>query len=484
MHRTIFPAAALVAATLSVANVAVAADIDLLNAHPEGCTAMLTGQITTGDTTRLRALLGGDAEGFASRFINDAVTFCLDSPGGNLLEGLKLAQEMRHAGIQTHVPAGATCLSACALAFLGGSRLGAEDAITHRFQRSIHATARLGFHAPGLEFDAGSYTEKQIKDAFTVAIKATAEVFSRLDELGITRQFALDFFAVAEGTFYEIDTPERVEEVGIGVTGLAPLPRRIPNDRIVQICGMKFETFGTERYEDPDLYVSIVRRDLMDLPADPPLSQRSALMLATTAEGTLMWDVCEVRWQADAVDIFGPSLQLRHHVLEDFDFLEFRNPKLPSRQSVLNELTRPAADTANMSPLLASAPGASLKSLASGQQPHFEGISAVTCAPIAASYEVHQVQNFSNLRAAPGYTATVLKEVPKGARVTPQSPDLQATAILTEKCDRACRPAERGSIQPGELWETASCLRSDDVWWHVRANDGVTGWMSSKYLKR
>jgi hypothetical protein len=68
----------------------------------------------------------GDAEAFktAVKVANDAgklvTSIRLNSPGGNLLEGVKLAEAVKFAKIATNVGQGATCASACFLVFAAG----------------------------------------------------------------------------------------------------------------------------------------------------------------------------------------------------------------------------------------------------------------------------------------------------------------------------------------------------------------------------
>lgn len=49
-------------------------------------------------------------------------TLLLHSPGGNLGGGLKLGMRIRSLGLNTSIPDGMRCMSACAYAFLGGNR--------------------------------------------------------------------------------------------------------------------------------------------------------------------------------------------------------------------------------------------------------------------------------------------------------------------------------------------------------------------------
>jgi hypothetical protein len=62
-------------------------------------------------------------------------TVAFDSPGGNLLAGLKIGETMRAKGYSSLVPDGSVCASSCAIAWLGGAK------------RYLGITGRLGFHA-------------------------------------------------------------------------------------------------------------------------------------------------------------------------------------------------------------------------------------------------------------------------------------------------------------------------------------------------
>ena len=59
----------------------------------------------------------------------------LSGPGGNTLAAIRIGQFVRMHGWDTLVPEGESCMSACALAWLGGA---------HRY---MGATSKIGFHA-------------------------------------------------------------------------------------------------------------------------------------------------------------------------------------------------------------------------------------------------------------------------------------------------------------------------------------------------
>ncbi|MDD9730438.1 hypothetical protein PVW46_11005 [Mameliella sp. AT18] len=148
-HKAIMPAffvaplPLLSLAFLTLAAPTQAADITILNDHPECCHAMLSGQIVDGDTDRLRAILPPGQTVFDRALIHTRL--CLDSPGGSFPEGLDLATYLGETGISTQVAAQDSCLSACALAFLGGTQFWVEDGLTRNRSRSMHVTATLGY---------------------------------------------------------------------------------------------------------------------------------------------------------------------------------------------------------------------------------------------------------------------------------------------------------------------------------------------------
>ena len=107
-------------------------------------------------------VLEGDAETMAA--LLDQVTECevaalpeeggncavvtLHSPGGNYIEGLKLARLLRDRAVTTVVEAGDSCYSACAFAFLGGSGFSSQNGVGTYGDRIVEPRAILGFHAP------------------------------------------------------------------------------------------------------------------------------------------------------------------------------------------------------------------------------------------------------------------------------------------------------------------------------------------------
>ncbi len=90
---------------------------------------MLTGEIVEGDAEKLKTIIQSANE--AGRLVSG---IRLNSFGGNLLEGVKLANIIRYGKISTVVANGAKCASACFVAFAAGS------------QKFVSYTASVGVH--------------------------------------------------------------------------------------------------------------------------------------------------------------------------------------------------------------------------------------------------------------------------------------------------------------------------------------------------
>ncbi|HYG26433.1 MAG TPA: hypothetical protein VD906_05965 [Caulobacteraceae bacterium] len=108
--------------------------------------AAMTFKMTSGGECGTRTCMSGSGE-IGDHTANDFAAFIkannirpgallvLDSPGGNLTQGLALGGKIRRAGVSTtvQVPGGA-CASACVYAFLGG------------VERTVAKGAKLGVH--------------------------------------------------------------------------------------------------------------------------------------------------------------------------------------------------------------------------------------------------------------------------------------------------------------------------------------------------
>jgi hypothetical protein len=107
--------------------------------HLAGHTIYASGAIEAGDAARLSGLVRSNnlANGF------DDYVVRLNSPGGLTLEGMEVGRVIRDASLETLVARGDVCASACALAFLGGTR---RYVTGTGVGRRLEFGAMLGFH--------------------------------------------------------------------------------------------------------------------------------------------------------------------------------------------------------------------------------------------------------------------------------------------------------------------------------------------------
>jgi hypothetical protein len=104
--------AAAFAGSVFAATAAAAATIELIEGERgQPDVIKVEGEIIVGDELTLAHLLLQSGDGLVM----------LDSPGGDLWPGLEIGRAIKLMGFDTLVPAGASCESACALAWLGGA---------------------------------------------------------------------------------------------------------------------------------------------------------------------------------------------------------------------------------------------------------------------------------------------------------------------------------------------------------------------------
>lgn len=128
-------AAAALAGSLFAAHAASAAEIELVEGERgEPNVITLEGEIITGDELTMRYLLLQAGDGIVM----------LDSPGGDLYTGLEIARAIQLMGFDTLVANGASCESACGLAWLSGTN------------RYMAAEGAVGFHAAYIDYDDGA----------------------------------------------------------------------------------------------------------------------------------------------------------------------------------------------------------------------------------------------------------------------------------------------------------------------------------------
>lgn len=112
----------------------------------------LSGPIVAGDAQKLADLFAESikCEDMGIDCSPYSAVIALASPGGDYQEGQRLAEFLRDKAIASVVESGESCLSACAVAFLGGSGFWPTGGVGPFIARFVEPGARVGFHAPFL----------------------------------------------------------------------------------------------------------------------------------------------------------------------------------------------------------------------------------------------------------------------------------------------------------------------------------------------
>jgi hypothetical protein len=159
---------------------AFAANLTIRNDPDLSCGVFVEGPIVDGDAARLERVLHR-LRRFQANTTGDRFRVCFNSPGGSFVEGLRIASLLTgstsEAGGEVYgsaVPEGATCESACALAFMGGTEMSESGHLAP--DRILHPTARLGFHAPELLVAAGNYSATELERAYVVALASISSI--------------------------------------------------------------------------------------------------------------------------------------------------------------------------------------------------------------------------------------------------------------------------------------------------------------------
>ncbi len=202
----------------------------------EACDILLEGDILPGDS---------DAFAEAIRRMPErrqgGRTLCLNSTGGWLSETIAIAELIADHGLATHVPAGAQCLSACALAFMFGNTFSEEGSTLPK--RQLHYTARLGFHRPRLELAPGKqYTSEETALYFNMAFEALLKMFDISQRHATYRGPALPWSLFSEMLHYRepysfvyVDTAYKAILWDIEITGF-DYPRAMSENAFVNAC--------------------------------------------------------------------------------------------------------------------------------------------------------------------------------------------------------------------------------------------------------
>ena len=170
----------------------------------------LTGVIRPGDdATALKVIeLAKACAGCGGEDGGPVAVVSLDSPGGHYKTGIALADAFRANITATVVETGDTCLSACAVAFLGGSAFWPTGGIGVFMDRVIEPGATIGWHSPLFPDEVvASITDggmaKLALETTRIGISSMVEVLTRYN---VSPQVIDKIIAMGQGETWNADT--------------------------------------------------------------------------------------------------------------------------------------------------------------------------------------------------------------------------------------------------------------------------------------
>ena len=461
-----------------------AADIRLVDSPV--CQILLSGQITAGDTERLRALVRQLQERGTWQRMESTLEWrmCLDSTGGSLPEAARMAEFVFQTGIGTVLAPNAVCLSACSWVFMLGFEQGYEELFGPN--RHMHYTARLGFHAPRLNLgDLQFLTRAQAEEAVAAVNDAVARILQLSNSRILGTRPAIDADLLEEAwseqradRFFFVDTVDKAGRWGIHVFGLT-WPAEIDMIAAARACtsltrwpaarnASLVDALGNEDIGALDLALPGPHTTILTVPGlDAGYfvnGCRVARKVRTGPLGEALVNACGVNESRDVVIGFGGNCLDQPEdqtLLGTYSAISIFPP-----QTRLADLTDAAKQISERA--------------AAEQRSATDHLLHRSCWPTTLRLRITRVNEYATLRAQPGFQARILARMPLHAQVQlTGDPVLVGEAARTAACQAACRTAGTARNQPAP--QVASCWL-DNTLWFPASFGGEQGFVSGRFL--
>ncbi len=235
-----------------------------------GDTIYARGDIVAGDADRLAALL--ESKGWASDFVTQRWVQ-LASNGGNLIEGIKLGDLIHEDALSSLVGANDTCASACAIAFLGGTK---QYATGTGVSRNLQYGAMLGFHG----FSFANDKVALLNDTLETSRVINALILEYADRVHfLDKGWLAEALTVSPNDLHWVRTPADLLALSINVIGM---PTNAPSDWAKNICSSVVGKLSPGRVLPDSTIIPTIRRLRQAIVAgrfgdDPMVSQLAPL---------------------------------------------------------------------------------------------------------------------------------------------------------------------------------------------------------------
>lgn len=288
------------------------------------CSIVIEGPIADGDRDALAAFEGDKDEW------NPDMVVCLDSSGGSLVEGARIAQFVHEEGLQTRVGDGSICHSVCAIIFMMGNRHGGPTSVEEN--RTLHIGGELAF--PGLAVifdDARSHSPDALQKVYARGFESLRRI---VDLANAQRPFEADMMMHPGLVQAMLDTPatelfhiDTIEQALSWDIGLEGVPEYLPSERTQR--QMVCENGLSRGFRRPSEIYGQSDNNLMTAEVFKlaPLSGSAQYRLLDTydaeeiAEGIVYsfryWDLpvqCRVGIERGAVEVCGADAGYRHTI--------------------------------------------------------------------------------------------------------------------------------------------------------------------------
>ncbi len=491
MHR-VLPVLCVLCLLILAARPTHAADIRITD-NPL-CRISLSGPIMVGDTERLRSVVerAGDTaylDDMAFPENTQGLRLCLDSPGGSLQEGARLAEYVFEAGIGTVLAPHAHCLSACAWVFMMGFAQGHEDLFFTN--RRMHHTARLAFHAPTIEFDEISAISAENALRLVRVMNMSVTTILRVGHariLGtrpaidadlVEEAFAHDIDDQGNFTFFDIDTVDKAGRWRIEVFGFG-WPERIDAIAATWACTSLTRWPAGRNSHSRNVLGS---ESIDEAPISSPATPEARFIRVQGMDGGYFDNTCIMRRRLSTHPIYGQSIVAcgineGRQTWLGHERCDSTTPFPEARLRDYSALAIFAPDTP-----LVDLPAAAR--MITARATHEQAALAEprlhrSCALPRQYLRIARVNEYTTLRQQPGFQAAVLERIPLGALVQ-VADDVQffGDASRRNACQAACRAASTARDRPSSA--VASCWLDNTLWFPARFG-GQEGYVSGRFL--
>ncbi len=466
---------ALLLALFHAPQIAGAATITRTVNETMGCRIAIEGPIRQGDAEALGVVL--EEIGYTNEYTPVGRRICLNSPGGFLREGIAMANLIAEWRIGTAVPAGATCESACAVLFMAGRYGNPEAGGAFSPDRILHPQGKLGFHAPSLQLGERAYTRDEVDKAYAIALDSMAEILRHRAEAltSIPDSLFLDLLATPPFQMTYVDTVAKAARWQVAVAPVA-FPAGSAGDALTAACW----------HADSGLLDYSLEYGTQ--PLDFTFEEITADSLYALSNRTFRYEGsarCELRLygktgfgDGEPTNYIGAASYTGGATDQDISATVHPFMLFPSDTPIEALPVWRAGDTAH-----ADAFFRAVRNPAAGG-------GAVTgfnsCRLSRTSARIINVENFVNLRSAPGLRAPVVAQLQRAATV--QVPDPGNLLPLRGNndaafCERMCNGLEQNPGVADFVQSAKSCIEGNMLWYQVVGPDGSSGYVSRHFLE-